>query len=237
MFSCTSSPPQISTASKQDQDSQINDTTQDTILPDNSNDTATEAQTDADSGTTNNNKNCKLDKDCGSGRICVMGKCADGCKSNNDCKGVPGTQCNTALGRCLNVGASMGACSAQKCSTGCCYATKGFTELKCLKTATYSVCGFYPQGQILLGGTKCIPSVCSKSNDLCPSFNSSESDSKCYECKEGELICSHNTTDCNTGTGSGIVVNALSCIPAGEMCTQGGKTCCSGQPCIQGYCY
>ena len=194
---------------------------------------------DVDNGGGSTPSHCSKDIDCKSGgdksAICVLGKCNPGCKSDDDCKSVPGTRCNIPLGRCLNLAATNGACDTKKCPSGCCYALKGFTEVRCSSTAKTSICGICRQGEIFLEGKECVSAACSASNDKCPQYNSNESDSQCFKCETGELICKKDA-NCNTGTGGVIYTNVQKCISAGQMCVPGQK-CCSGQPCIQGFCY
>ena len=177
---------------------------------------------------------CKTDTECGTGKICISAKCENGCASDTDCKSYTGTRCNTKLGRCLNIAATSQACGEAKCNSGCCYTDAGYTILTCLKTADIKVCGLCKQGEIYSDGKTCIPAACNSSTDKCSSYNSTKANAKCYQCKAGELICYENTTTCKTG--SGMIIDALSCVPAGENCNV-KSLCCSGQPCISGYCY
>ena len=238
LSSCTTEPP-AKTIAQTDNDITLdtdNKTTETDLIVDN--DVTTEETTDADSGGKLPQK-CSTDLECKAGgdksAICVVAKCQPGCKSDADCKGFPGTKCNVALGRCLNLGASSYACDSKKCPSGCCYAVKGFTEVKCSKTAKVTICGLCKQGEIFLEGKDCIPAACSTSNDQCPSYNKAESDSDCFKCEAGELVCKKDA-NCNTGTGGVVFTNVVKCISAGQMCVPGQK-CCSGQPCIQGFCY
>ncbi len=238
LTSCKTEPPaRIAGFSDTDVISDIDNTTTETeTIVDN--DIATEETQDIDNGGKTPQK-CSTDLDCKTGgdksAICVVAKCQPGCKSDSDCKGIPGTRCNVALGRCLNLGANSSACDAKRCPSGCCYAVKGFTEVKCSATAKASICGLCRQGEIFLEGKKCIPAACSTSNDQCPSYNAAESDSECFKCETGDLICKKDA-NCNTGTGGVVFTNVVKCISAGQMCVPGQK-CCSGQPCIQGFCY
>ena len=175
---------------------------------------------------------CKTDNECGKANICISAKCATGCKSDADCTAYKGTQCNTSLGRCLNLIASSAACSVSKCTAGCCYAAKGMISLACLKTADIKICGFCKQGEIYMDSKECIASSCDTSTDKCSSFNSTDPAYKCFACNT-DKICYKNP---NCKTGSGLMVNVLECTPAGEACT-GSTGCCAGTPCIQGYCY
>lgn len=208
--------------------------TSDTSDTGNTGDTADSGDT-SDTGDTNVGKHCEKDPDCGAGLICVNQTCSMGCKDDAECKTYGSLRCNTKLGRCLNLAASSQACSESKCPTGCCYSNDGFTELKCATDFSVGICGMCPQGQVFRGGNECVPAVCSSTNDKCQTYNSSEPKVECFECQAGALICYENP-DCGTGTGSGVVVNALSCTPAGQVCST-DSDCCSGQPCIQGYCY
>ncbi len=180
-------------------------------------------------------KNCKTDTECGTPLICVNAKCAAGCASAADCANFAGTTCNTKLGRCVNATASSGACSEASCPAGCCYADKGFTALKCMATAALATCGICKQGEVYMGGTQCVPAACKVGETKCQTYNSTDPNAKCFECKTGDLLCYENTTTCNTGSAL-MLLNAKECIPAGEVCSE-NDTCCSGQPCIQGYCY
>ena len=137
----------------------------------------------------------------------------------------------------MNLAASSQACSESKCPQGCCYSNAGFTELKCEDEASLGTCGACPQGEVLRGGKECVSAVCSSTNDKCSTYNASEPLADCFECQMGALICYENP-DC-FGTlvlRSGPMVNSKSCIPAGESC-EIDYECCSGQPCINGYCY
>jgi hypothetical protein len=181
---------------------------------------------------------CTTDTDCGNCMICVKGgRCAKGCKNDDDCLGFIGTKCNTKLARCLNIYGSNKICGETNCPTGCCYAEKGLSGLKCEKNATPTICGLCSLGEIFSPEeSKCISAVCSTTTDNCPSINSSSSNppSKCFKC-DSELICKANTT--SSGCSAGSVINATQCVPAGQNCVEGISECCSGMPCVQGYCY
>ena len=188
-------------------------------------------------------KQCTTDTDCGACMICVTsgngGKCIKGCTSDTDCT-MAGTHCNTKLARCLSTLASSKACDEASCPTGCCYAEKGLTGLKCATgaNATAATCGLCPQYQIYSPTeSKCINAVCSTTTDDCPSINSGATNppAKCYACKAGEYICKANTS--TSGCSAGTVINAAQCVPAGQQCVEGVSECCSGMPCVQGYCY
>jgi len=183
-------------------------------------------------------KNCSLDNECGNCNICVSGKCSKGCETDNDCKMYTGLKCNKKLNRCTNVYASLQACGETKCPTGCCYAGKGMTSVKCLTTPAAYICGLCANGEIYMPeDSKCIPAVCSTVSDNCPTLNSDSTDIGygCFECKSGEFICKEIETGCDS---SGFPVNVATCIPAGEECVSGPiSDCCSGLPCIDGYCY
>ena len=151
-----------------------------------------------------------------------------------------GTKCNTKLARCLSVLASTQACSEANCPAGCCYAEKGLTGLKCATgaNATATTCGLCPQNQVYSPeDSKCIDAVCSTTTDNCPTLNSGATNppAKCYACKSGEYICKANTS--TSGCSAGVVINAAQCVPAGQQCVEGVSECCSGMPCVQGYCY
>ena len=218
------------------------DTTADTTA-----DTTTDNDTDTDTGDTesgcaddNLGKQCTTDGDCGACMICITGgKCAKGCTKDEDCT-LTGTRCNTKLARCLSVFASNKACSEASCPSGCCYAEKGLTGLKCATgaSATAAQCGLCAQGEIYSPeDSTCISAACSTTTDNCPTFNSSATNppAKCYACKSGEYICKANTS--TSGCSAGTVINASQCVPAGQQCVEGVSECCSGMPCVQGYCY
>lgn len=205
--------------------------------------TSDEEQTSIDDNCANDNlgKQCTTDTDCGECMICVTGgKCVKGCTKDEDCGTIIGTKCNTKLARCVSVFASNKACSETSCPTGCCYAEKGLTELKCATgaSATAATCGLCSQGEIYSPeDSKCIKAVCSTTTDDCPSINSGATNppAKCYACKAGEYICKANTS--TSGCSAGTVINAAQCVPAGQQCIEGVSKCCSGMPCVQGYCY
>ena len=216
-------------------------------------DTATDAETDTTTDTTadeepapaddgcetqNEGLSCTTDSECGACMICVTGgKCAKGCKSDADCTMVPGLKCNTKLARCLNINASNKACIEANCPTGCCYAEKGLSGLKCAAQASPATCGLCANGEIYSPDeSKCLPAACSTTTDNCPSLNSSSTNppSKCFECN-GEQVCKAKTS--TSGCSAGVVINAAQCVPAGQQCVEGISECCSGMPCVQGYCY
>ncbi|HOW51280.1 MAG TPA: hypothetical protein PLV42_04460 [bacterium] len=187
-----------------------------------------------DCETGNVGKNCKTDTECGACNICVNAKCAQGCLSDTDCSTYTGTKCNKKLGRCVNLTAASGACDETKCASGCCYAEKGFTALKCAATASLAQCGICKQGEVYMDGKQCVPSACKVGDTKCATYNASDPNAECFECKAGDLICAEKSP-CSTGSAL-LLLNAKECIPAGETCSE-NDTCCSGQPCIQGYCY
>ena len=208
-----------------------------------------ETDADADGNTTpvdtncaneNLGKTCTTDGDCGACMICATGgKCVKGCTEDADCT-LTGTVCNKKLARCLSAYASGKACSEASCPTGCCYAEKGLTGLKCAtgESATAAVCGLCPQGQIYSPeDSKCVNAACSTTTDDCPSINAGATNpaAKCYACKAGEYICQAKTS--TSGCSAGTVINAAQCVPAGQQCVEGVSECCSGMPCVQGYCY
>ena len=180
---------------------------------------------------------CTTDTECGACMICVTGgKCAKGCKTDDDCASHIGTKCNTKLARCTNIFASNKACDSTNCPTGCCYADKGLAGLKCEKEASPATCGLCPNGEVYSpDDSKCLPAACSSSTDNCSSINSGAAKPSCYECKTGELVCKVKTS--TSGCSAGAVINAAQCIPAGQQCVEGVSECCSGMPCVQGYCY
>ena len=225
-----------------EEDSDVND--EDTAEP-------TDAAPETDEDTTpeptgdecaneNLGKQCATDTECGACMICVTGgKCVKGCTSDTDCT-MAGTKCNTKLARCLSVLASTQACSEANCPAGCCYAEKGLTGLKCATgaNATATTCGLCPQNQVYSPeDSKCIDAVCSTTTDNCPTLNSGATNppAKCYACKSGEYICKANPS--TSGCSAGVVINAAQCVPAGQQCVEGVSECCSGMPCVQGYCY
>jgi len=207
------------------------------------NDTPDVVQPDADTDTAacdnpNVGKNCKTDTECGTCLICVNAKCTAGCQSDADCMNYAGTKCNTKLSRCVNTTASSGACNQSNCPSGCCYATKGFQSVKCLMTAALATCGICKQGEIYMDGKQCVPAACSTGDTKCQTYNTAAPDPECYECKAGELVC-YDDPDCSSSTLrllSGYPVNSFACVAAGNSCGP-NDSCCSGQPCIQGYCY
>lgn len=180
---------------------------------------------------------CTSDTDCGACMICVTGgKCAKGCKTDDDCQMLAGLKCNAKLARCVNIYASSKACDAANCPTGCCYAEKGLSGLKCATQASPTTCGLCQNGEVYSPeDSKCLPAICSSSTDNCPTINAGASKPQCYECKTGELVCKvkSSTSGCSAGT----VINAAQCVPAGQQCVEGVSECCSGMPCVQGYCY
>ena len=178
--------------------------------------------------------NCKLDSEC-TPNICVKAKCALGCASNADCANYPNTTCNTKLGRCLNTAASSGACDETNCQTGCCYAEKGFVGLKCATSGTLNVCGICPQGEIYMNSSQCVPAACKVGETKCQTYNATDPRTKCFECTaDQDYLCADNP-QC-TGGSALMMINVMECVPAGERCAA-KDTCCSGMPCIQGYCY
>ena len=223
-------------------DTADSDTTADEDIDDTSDTTADEDVADtADSDTNCNtaalNQTCQTDDDCGACMICTAGgRCIKGCTKNEDCR-VTGTECNTKLARCVNTTASAHACSETNCPKGCCYAEKGLSGLKCLTTPNPGTCGLCAQGEIYSPeDSKCITAACSATTDNCPSLNSSSSNppAKCYAC-QSDLICKPSTK--TSGCSAGTVINAAQCVPAGQQCVEGVSECCSGMPCVQGYCY
>ena len=228
------------------------DTTTDTgETPTDTGDTTTDTgETPTDTGDTtdpdgecevsNQGKIYTMDSECGKCMICTTGgKCSKGCTTNEDCTMQTGLYCNTKLARCLSIYASNKACSELNCPTGCCYAEKGLTGLKCATQASPATCGLCAQGEIWSPeDNKCISAVCSSTTDNCPSLNTGATNppASCYKCKAGELICQANTTQSGCSA-SGVIINAAQCVPAGQQCVEGVSECCSGMPCVQGYCY
>ncbi|HOW51651.1 MAG TPA: hypothetical protein PLV42_06370 [bacterium] len=179
--------------------------------------------------------NCKTDTECAP-NICVKAKCSTGCTSDADCANYPNTTCNTKLGRCLNTLASSGACNETNCPSGCCYAEKGFLGLKCASTAALNTCGICAQGEVYLESKQCVPAACKVGDTKCQAYNSYSSRSECFECMgEKNYLCAEDTTGC-TGGSALMTVNVMECVPAGESCSS-NDLCCSGMPCIKGYCY
>jgi len=215
-----------------------NDT--DTVIPADADAPLTDdEQPDTDTGdcnTVNFGKNCKTDTECGTCLICVNAKCAQGCLSDADCTAYAETTCNRKLSRCLNTTAIFGTgiCNETNCPSGCCYATKGFQSLKCLGTAQLQTCGICKQGEIYMDGKQCVPAACKVGETKCQTYNATEPRAECFECKTGDLVCYDNPS-CQTG-GLILPLEHRTCIPAGEQCSE-GTTCCSGTPCIRGYCY
>lgn len=206
------------------------------------NDDSDTAPDDGDSGDCDTSKmgnSCTVDTECGKCMICTTGgKCTKGCTVNEDCTMATGLKCNKKLARCTNVFASLQACGETKCPTGCCYGEKGLTEVKCLTTAEASKCGLCAQGEIYIPtDSKCVSAVCSTTTDNCKTLNAGSTSPKpeCFECKSGEFICKAKTG--TSGCSAGVLINAAQCIPAGQQCVAGVSECCSGMPCIQGYCY
>ncbi len=179
--------------------------------------------------------NCKLDSDCGAPYICVKAKCAQGCESDGDCTNYANTTCNTKLGRCLNTAASEGACNETNCPSGCCYADKGLLGLKCATTGTLNVCGICSQGEVYMNGTQCVTAACKVGETKCQTYNSYSPRSSCFECTAETGYLCIDDTQCPGGSAL-MMVNVMECVPAGDKCAA-KDTCCSGMPCIQGYCY
>ena len=182
--------------------------------------------------------NCTVDMDCGPGKICTKNsQCADGCMTDEDCINHIGTYCNKKLARCVNPYASNRACSEMNCRQGCCFAEKGLTGLRCSDTQNVLTCGHCDQGEVYSPeDSKCISSACSTTTDNCPALNqnSYNQPAKCYHCAEGEYICKANSS--TSGCSSGMVINAKTCIPSGGECSA-ATDCCSGMPCVNGFCY
>jgi len=218
-----------------DEPNEKDDENQDTAKPDTEKpDENNENNDGCDTGSVG--KNCSLDNECGKCNICVKGKCATGCTSDDDCRMYTGLKCNKKLYRCTNVYASLQACGETKCPTGCCYSEAGLTTLKCITTPDASKCGLCANGEIYMPDkSQCIPAVCSTTSDNCETLNSASTDPKpeCFECKSGEFICKEKP-NCDS---SSVLVNAAKCIPAGQKCVAGVSECCSGMPCVEGYCY
>lgn len=204
------------------------------------NDTGTDTAPVDDSCAATEGLACTTDEECGPCMICITGgRCAKGCTKDNDCT-LTGTQCNTKLARCLNTYASNKACSETNCPSGCCYAEKGLTGLKCATStnATPLICGLCPQHQIYSSeNSKCVDAACSSTTDNCSAINSDSINppAKCYECQPGELICKAKTS--TSGCSAGSLINMMECTPSGKHCIDGISICCSGTPCIQGFCY
>lgn len=139
---------------------------------------------------------CLIDSDCGDGDICVTGNCTAGCAKDGDCTAYPGTTCNAQTHRCLNEVANDGACDDTRCPTGCCYAERGFRELKCLIPPQLKYCGMCPQGQVYMDQKECVPAACSTNDTNCQTYNDYDVRAVCYECKTGERTCYDNPA-CN----------------------------------------
>ena len=183
-------------------------------------------------------QSCTSDEECGNCMICVSAKCAKGCTSDSDCQMSVGLKCNKNLARCVNVVASNKACSESNCPSGCCYAEKGLSGIKCSSSANVSTCGLCSQGEIYSpSDSKCLPAACSTTTDNCSSINQGASNppAKCYSCKAGDFTCQKNTT--TSGCSAGMIINMNQCIPSGQQCVEGLSECCSGMPCIEGFCY
>ncbi len=186
------------------------------------------APADEDPGTPTG-KTCSLDSECGKGNICAEGKCAAGCKSDADCSAFGGTTCNTTVGRCLNEKADSAAC-AEGCGT-CCYAGIGLKKMKCAPSESAQYCGICPQGKIYEPNSKqCMIAACTTASDTCSTLNSTAAKASCFKCSTTN-VCAEEA-NC-TGY---YMLDSTKCIPAGETCSKDSQ-CCSGQPCIQGYCY
>ncbi len=184
---------------------------------------------DEDTTTPVPGKSCSLDSECGKGNICVDSKCAAGCKSDADCSSFGGTTCNTTVGRCLNEKADGAAC-AEGCGT-CCYAGIGLKKMKCAPTESAQYCGVCPQGKVYEPNSKsCMIAACTTAADTCATLNSTATNASCFKCGATN-ICAEEA-NC-TGY---YMLDSANCVPAGEACTKDSQ-CCSGQPCIQGYCY
>ena len=180
---------------------------------------------------------CTVDGDCGAGKICEYGTCGNGCTKDEDCINYAGTLCNKKLGRCANLYASNRACSEQNCPQGCCYAEKGLVGMKCSAVQNPATCGQCDQGRVYSPEeARCIDAACSSTTDNCPSLNAGSFNppARCYRCAAGELICKASTS--TSGCSSGRVINAQICIPSGGECSAATE-CCSGMPCINGFCY
>jgi hypothetical protein len=170
---------------------------------------------------------CYMDSDCSKGSICVNNNCESGCKNDSDCSKYINTTCNLTLGRCVNEKAESGICS-DSCST-CCYAGIGLKKVKCAPSVSSQYCGVCPQGQIFEPNSKtCLDSSCNSQNDLCSQLNSNSSNSNCFKCNDNN-VCELNE---NCGYND---INPSECIAAGSQCIKDSK-CCSGLPCLIGYC-
>ncbi len=185
-----------------------------------------------DTGEGNGGAACTHDGDCQSGEICTNQKCVPGCKSNSDCSAFTGTTCNTDLSRCVNTtyksdpNATSGTCAIGSCNT-CCYAGPGLRSVKCASKKEAIYCGMCPQGEVFMPKDKeCVPAACNPSADKCQDLNGDA----------GTFTCNSSTFVCASSNVSGYMFNASTCVPAGEKCSE-SSVCCSGQPCIQGYCY
>lgn len=232
------------TDSEQHNDADVSDTSD---TADTDADTGDTSDTDADTGAADANcdsdnagKVCTTDEECGACMICVEGgTCAKGCISDEDCKMAENLKCNRKLARCVNAFASGDACSEANCQSGCCYAEKGLSGVKCLASADVTKCGLCKLGEIYSPDeAKCIIPVCSTTTDNCPTLNEGATglSAKCYECVATDgFVCRPNSY--GSGCSAGAVINMKKCIPSGQQCTEGVSECCSGTPCVEGYCY
>ena len=187
--------------------------------------------------TNNEGKSCDTDDSCGECMICVNGICTKGCEDDADCYDFAGTLCNKRLARCLNPLASGQVCFETNCKSGCCYAEKGLSALRCLTIPTPAICGQCKQGEIYSPeDNACIPSACSPTTDNCPSINSGSTTpaSKCFGCNKSTLLCEAQSS--TSGCMEGQIINMKECIPSGKRCNE-NQTCCSGFACIEGFCY
>lgn len=181
---------------------------------------------------------CMIDSDCGTGKICAgNSQCISGCSTDDDCRSYAGTYCNKKLSRCVNFYASNRACSEMNCQQGCCYAERGLAGMRCSADQNPATCGHCDQGQVYSPEeARCLDAACSTTTDNCQMLNAGSFNppARCFQCNAGELICKASTS--TSGCSSGRVINAKTCIPSGGECSA-STDCCSGMPCIDGFCY
>jgi hypothetical protein len=205
-------------------------------IPDQSEVPDKEIPDDPECNELNIGKACATDKECGECNICEGGKCVKGCFDDDDCTMYSNLKCNRKLGRCLNTVGSNSACSEENCPDGCCFAKRGLQELQCSSEPHVSICGLCQQGDIY-EGARCIPAICDVVADSCPHLNAFERYPQCWECRKGEMICYEKVVPGASGC-ENMTIQVSKCISSGGACKHGGAvSCCSGMPCINGFCY
>ena len=181
---------------------------------------------------------CTVDSDCETGNICTSdSKCVKGCSTDEDCGSYAGTYCNKKLARCVNFYASNSACSEANCQQGCCYAERGLGGMRCSAEQNPATCGHCDQGRVYSPeDSRCLDAACSTTTDNCSILNNGSFNppARCFRCHAGEYICKASAT--TSGCSSGRVINAKVCIPSGSECNAATE-CCSGMPCVNGFCY